>query len=113
MDSYEALRSGFNRRFIMTAGGVWLSGASQAFAQSAQPVVETSAGKVGGSVERGVNVFKGIPYGDDTSGANRFMPPRPAKPWAGVKDTIAYGPQAPQGNGAPVGSPPVRKYTSP
>jgi para-nitrobenzyl esterase len=108
-----SLRDGFNRRFILTAGGVWLSGASHSLAQGAQPIVETTAGRIRGTVERGVYVFKGVPYGDDTSGPNRFMPPKPPKPWAGVKDTIAYGPQAPQGNGAPVTPPAPRKYTSP
>ncbi|HET9161779.1 MAG TPA: carboxylesterase family protein, partial [Caulobacteraceae bacterium] len=111
----EALRSGFNRRFVLTAGGVWLSGATHAFAQGAAPVADTSAGKVRGYLENGINVFKAIPYGDDTSGANRFMPPKPAKPWAGVKDCLAYGPQTAQGNGLPVPGPrnPPPKYTSP
>src|SRR5262249_37600451 len=102
-----SLRAGFNRRFILTAGGVWLSGRTHAFAQARAPVLHTSAGKVRGAVENGVNVFKAIPYGDDTSGANRFMPPKPPKPWAGVKDCLAYGPQTPQGNGAPVPPPPA------
>jgi para-nitrobenzyl esterase len=111
----ERLREGFDRRFVLTAGGVWLSGANHAFAQGAAPVVETAAGRVRGYVENGVKVFKAIPYGDDTSGANRFMPPRPPKPWAGVKDCLSYGPQTAQGNGLPVPPPPnpPPKYPSP
>ena len=35
----------------------------------------TSAGTVRGIVDEGINVFKGIPYGDTTAGKNRFMPP--------------------------------------
>ena len=36
-------------------------------------VANTAYGKVKGFVLRGINTFLGIPYGADTSGANRFM----------------------------------------
>ncbi len=61
-------------------------------------VVETSAGRVEGYAERGVQVFKGIPYGASTAGAQRFMPPRPPEAWTGVKETKSFGPWAPQGD---------------
>ena len=60
------------------------------------PVVETSNGRLRGLVSGGINVFKGVNYGADTSGANRFMPPAPVVKWAGVKDATAYGNYAPQ-----------------
>lgn len=59
-------------------------------------VAETRLGKVRGVEQRGVKVFKGIPYGADTSGSNRFMPPVDPARWPGVRDALAYGHSAPQ-----------------
>ncbi|RYY19145.1 MAG: carboxylesterase/lipase family protein, partial [Sphingobacteriaceae bacterium] len=36
------------------------------------------------------------PYGADTSGENRFMPPKKPIPWNEVKDCLVYGPISPQ-----------------
>jgi para-nitrobenzyl esterase len=58
--------------------------------------VETHRGKVRGTVDDGVKVFKGIPYAATTDGLNRFRPPKPAKTWPDVRDAIAYGPMCPQ-----------------
>lgn len=58
--------------------------------------VQTASGSVRGEFRDGIHTFKGIPYGAPTGGANRFMPPRKAEPWFGVKDAFAYGPIAPQ-----------------
>jgi len=60
----------------------------------------TSAGTVRGIADEGINVFKGIPYGETTAGTNRFMPPKPPPPWTGTRDALAYGPTAPQTVGA-------------
>jgi para-nitrobenzyl esterase len=66
-------------------------------ARDRAPIVDTNAGKVVGYVRDGVNTFKGIPYGETTEGANRFMPPVKAKPWTGVRSSRQYGHVAPQG----------------
>ncbi len=60
------------------------------------PVVETAAGSVSGVTSGGVHVFKGIPYGASTAGANRFMPPRKPEAWTGVREAIAYAGRSPQ-----------------
>jgi para-nitrobenzyl esterase len=58
--------------------------------------VETANGVVRGIANTGIKAFRGIPYGADTSGKHRFMPPRRPAPWAGVRPAMAYGPISPQ-----------------
>jgi para-nitrobenzyl esterase len=59
-------------------------------------VANTEYGKVRGFVLRGINQFLGIPYGADTSGKNRFMPPVKPEPWKEIKPTVWWGNTAPQ-----------------
>ncbi len=59
-------------------------------------VTNTEYGKVRGYVLRGVQYFLGMPYGADTSGANRFMPPQKPKPWSDVFPALWWGNTAPQ-----------------
>jgi para-nitrobenzyl esterase len=58
--------------------------------------VQTKSGALRGYVDNGVQVFKGIPYGASTAGANRFMPPRKLQAWTGVRDAFEYGGRSPQ-----------------
>jgi len=59
-------------------------------------VADTRYGKVRGYVLRGIHYFLGIPYGADTAGANRFMPPQKPEPWTDVFPAIWWGNSAPQ-----------------
>jgi para-nitrobenzyl esterase len=60
------------------------------------PVAETASGKIRGRWLDGVNAFKGVPYGAPTGARNRFMPPKPPAPWAGVRDALDWAGHAPQ-----------------
>ena len=61
-----------------------------------QAIVSTKSGKLEGSLENGLYVFKGIPYAAPPVGDLRWMPPQPAKPWNGVRSAKKFGPIAPQ-----------------
>src|SRR5262249_45466539 len=60
--------------------------------------VEIASGKLAGAVEDGIHVFRGIPY----ARAERFQPPEPAEPWAGVREATSFGPASHQ-NAATLG----------
>lgn len=59
-------------------------------------VAETTSGKVKGYILRDIYYFLGIPYGADTSGKNRFMPPQKPEPWTDVFPAVWWGNSAPQ-----------------
>jgi len=103
-----------NRRSFLTQGAAGaafvMTGRLELFAEirdnpklaSAGPVVETSAGKIRGSLlEKKIHHFRGIPYGAATGGKNRFMAPTKPAPWTGVRDVTQWGSRAPQIRGTP------------
>ncbi len=59
-------------------------------------VAKTQYGKVRGFVDSGILTFKGIPYGQDTGGENRWLPAKPPKPWDGEYPALIYGANCPQ-----------------
>lgn len=87
------------RRFLGCAGVAAASLAlrtskSVAWAEGA-PLATTTAGKISGLLDEGINVFKGIPYGEDTA-KTRFKTPIPPTPWKDVKECTRFAPMAPQ-----------------
>lgn len=71
-------------------------GRSTLVASLNQAVVATASGGVRGYTRNGIQVFKGIPYAQPTSGAGRFMPPVKVKPWTGVRSSMHHGRVSPQ-----------------
>ncbi len=59
-------------------------------------IADTQYGKVQGFILSGIYHYRGIPYGADTSGANRFMPPQKPEAWEGVKPAVWWSDSAPQ-----------------
>lgn len=54
-------------------------------------IVETSCGRIEGSKENGLRVFKGIPYGEAPIGDLRFKAPMAKKQWQGILKCQSYG----------------------
>jgi para-nitrobenzyl esterase len=57
-------------------------------ATAKSPGAETESGRVRGYSRKGINIFKGIPYGADSGGENRFLPSKKPLPWTGVRASL-------------------------
>ena len=55
-------------------------------------VTDTTAGKVRGSHEDDLHVFRGVPYAAPPVGELRFRAPQPHPGWSGVRDATEFGP---------------------
>ena len=62
------------------------------------PITETSYGKLQGTLEDGILVFRGIPFAKPPLGPLRFRAPERAEPWSGVRNAVRFGPGAHQAN---------------
>jgi para-nitrobenzyl esterase len=93
----------------LAGAGLALSGAPAAAAaragRSASPgtcstprsaLAMTQYGPVRGYVSGDVLTFKGIPYGEDTGGENRWLPAKPPRRWTEEYHALAYGANCPQ-----------------
>jgi len=59
-------------------------------------VAKTQYGKVRGFIAGDVYTFKGVPYGQDTGGENRWLPAKPPQPWKDEYPALIYGANCPQ-----------------
>lgn len=77
---------------------VWPSGARrlEPVETPLDAIRPTPYGPVRGYRSGAVYVFKGIPYGADTGGSNRFRLPRKPEGWTQPRLAINYGPACPQ-----------------
>lgn len=70
-----------------------ISQEGEVIASSDKAIVQTESGRVGGYIENGMYIYKGIPYAK----AERFMPPVAPDKWEGIRSSRSYGPTCPQG----------------
>ncbi|MGI9431740.1 MAG: carboxylesterase/lipase family protein [Myxococcota bacterium] len=66
-----------------------------------RPVIETGQGRLVGSENKGILLFRGVPYAQPPVGKRRFRPPEPPEPWAGERDASETGASAPQSGALP------------
>ena len=59
-------------------------------------IAETDYGKVRGFIHKDIYNFLGIPYGANTTGKNRFMPPQKPDPWKDIYPAVYWPNAAPQ-----------------
>lgn len=60
-------------------------------------IIETKSGKLQGYVDKGIQIFKGIPFAEPPIDGLRFKPPVKKRPWKDVFDATEYGSYAFQG----------------
>jgi para-nitrobenzyl esterase len=113
--SESANRTVLTRRealFLSATAGVSLAAGKTAFASDSiktaahqepgncstprSAVAKTQYGKVRGFVDGGVLTFKGVPYGQSTSGENRWLPAKPPAPWTDEYPALIYWANCPQ-----------------
>ena len=63
-----------------------------ALTAAAGPEVNAPAGRVRGTAEGTVRVFRGIPYAQPPVGPLRWKPPLPLARWSGVREATDFGP---------------------
>jgi len=84
---------------MMTLIAMLLAGAAPAAATDSGPVVDAPAGRVRGTSEGDVRVFRGIPYAAPPVGNLRWRAPVRLPRWSGERAAIGFGPACVQPQG--------------
>lgn len=63
----------------------------KAFAQTVTPEVAVEGGRLQGTAEDGLAIYRGIPYAAPPVGPLRWKPPQPARTWEGVRKATEFG----------------------
>jgi para-nitrobenzyl esterase len=82
-----------DRRTLIGTGLAMVS--SPVWAARGDPVVATGNGRIRGTREGGLHVFRGVRYGQDTA-PRRFRAPVAPKPWRDVVPATSFAPSCPQ-----------------
>jgi para-nitrobenzyl esterase len=86
--------SEMSRRGLLGAAGASIVTAANAQGNRAMRVARVGSWR--GIAQAASLSFRGIAYGADTGGANRFRPPQPVRAGLRVRNATQYGPQCPQ-----------------
>jgi len=62
-----------------------------------ETLARTPNGRLRGTTDGTVSVWRGVPYAEQPVGPRRFRAPIPLQPWDGVRDAVEHGPLPPQG----------------
>ena len=82
--------------FVYATLGVLWGGLAEAAGAEKDVTVKIANGVLRGARHNGAMSFKGVPYGANTAGANRFKAPQPVENWTGIRDATTYGDISPQ-----------------
>jgi para-nitrobenzyl esterase len=85
------------KMFLLLAMCLYIScGLYAAPADSSLLVVTTTHGKIQGTYENDISVWRGVHYAKPPVGALRFRDPQPLDNWTGIQKTTEYGAICPQ-----------------
>ncbi|MET0716902.1 MAG: carboxylesterase family protein [Pseudoxanthomonas sp.] len=91
MIGYRMCTVGLTAVALLTVSCSSLDPSMSAPKAESAPIVTVETGRLQGSVEGPIQVFRGVPYAAPPVGKLRWRPPIPAPAWPGVKDATEFG----------------------
>ncbi|MBX3562770.1 MAG: carboxylesterase family protein [Sphingomonas sp.] len=76
--------------------GLLLAGLGTAAQAEDRPAVTVAEGRLSGTLDGDLRVFRNIPYAAPPVGDRRWRPPEPPARWSGTRDAAAFGPRCVQ-----------------